>query len=283
MRIITGDECGLLKESIPELSRSKESQPPPAVGTGVTRLGAESGELNMSRTKGVIGLSFCEINSSGDDVGTGSLSFCALRADGSFEKWGGFSPYNSKEDRICGGTYKKSHTLEDIFDLKENKEKDEFVGRPISMKSAHSNQVLSTESRPDNIVACCTSMGFVSVVNTNAIDKGVVARYSAYSTGNRIKASKISYTRGEFVNRDIATGLAMSLDSEKIVVGGRERAATMLDVETGKSIWKAKKFATKSTNSFATTYMVYSYRILVKNRYVTNQRFNRFIGYWDSL
>jgi len=251
MRIITGDECGILKESIPELSRTnkddvKEAQP--SVNMGVSRMGdTGDAELQMNRTRGIVDLAFCQIDSSHeDDAGAGSLNFCALRADGSLEQWEGFAPYKSKEDRICGGTYKLAHTLSNVFDAQDDvdvdmKVKDEYKGRPISMCSANQYQTFSSDSDLNkNIVACCSSMGLVSVVNTNAIEKGVVARYDAYSKGKSSEPTKISYTRGQFLNRDIATTMAMSADSQKIVIGGRERAATMIDVETGKNLWKVR-------------------------------------------
>jgi hypothetical protein len=79
------------------------------------------------------------------------------------------------------------------------------------------------------------------VVDSNAIEKGVVARYDTYGKGNRSDPSTIGYTKGKFLNRDIATSLAMSIDSKSVVVGGRERAATMMDVETGKQTWKGRR------------------------------------------
>jgi len=242
MRILTGDDCGLLKESIPELSRSNEGseESQPSVEMGVSRLGDENGGVQMSRTRGVVGLSFCQFGSSNDNADDGSLSFCAFRADGSLEKWEGFSPYKSKEDRICGGTYKLSKTIGNVFDANET-DNDNYTGKPIAMCSAYTNQIVSTQNTPRNIVACCTSTGLISVVDSNAIEKGVVARYDTYGKGNRSDPSTIGYTKGKFLNRDIATSLAMSIDSKSVVVGGRERAATMMDVETGKQTWKVRR------------------------------------------
>jgi hypothetical protein len=244
MRILTGDECGLLKESIPELSRTTEGgkEAQPSVDMGVARIGDESGGVQMSRTRGIVGLSFCETNASNKDVDDGSLSFCAFRADGSLEKWEGFAPYQSKEDRICGGTYKLSMKVDDVFDASRSAN-DNYIGRPIAMCSAYANTVVSAEKAPqNNIVACCSSMGLVSVIDSNAMDKGVVASYDAYGKG-KSNHSTIGYTKGQFLNRDIATSMAMSIDSKNVVVGGRERAATMMDIETGKNIWKVRIMA----------------------------------------
>jgi len=239
MRIISGDECGLLKESIPEVSRASEDgkKKEPNADSGVSRLGDSGAELSMNRSMGIVDLAFAQLDSSNEDVGAGSLSFCALRANGSLERWEGFSPYDSKEDRICGGTYRMSNSMGDVFESSD-KSASEYQGRPIAMCSAHQYQTFSDKSSPNNIVACCSSTGRVSVIDTNDFGKGVVAQYDAYSKGNRAAPSKISHTRGQFENRDIATAMTMSTDAQKIVIGGRERAANMLDVESGKNIWK---------------------------------------------
>lgn len=240
MRLITGDECGLMKESIPELSRTNDpdgKQTLAQVGVGVSRIGDDG--LDMNRSRGIVDMAFCEIQSN-DDASAGSLNFCALRANGSLEKWEGFAPYKSKEDRICGGTYKLSQSLENIFEDEKSMNDDQvYLGRPIAMTSPHQYQTF-TDSKANNVLACCTSTGRVSIVNANKFDKGVVAQYEAYSNGKMSNPTKISYTRGQFQNRDIATAMTMSVDGNRIVIGGRERAATMLDVESGKNVWKAK-------------------------------------------
>uniref|UniRef100_A0A7S3V454 Ribosome biogenesis protein NSA1 n=1 Tax=Chaetoceros debilis TaxID=122233 RepID=A0A7S3V454_9STRA len=240
MRIITGDECGILKESIPEVSRVSADGKDAKLSAstdGVSRieLGAE---MKMSRSRGIVDLAFSQKQSSALKEDAGSLSFCALRSDGSLDHFEGYAPYNSKEDRICGGTYRLSNTIKNVFEDKESpSEPKRIIGRPIGMCSAYQYQNLSNET-PHNILACCTSMGYISVVNANSNEKGVVAQYNAYSNGNN--SSIITYTGGNIVNRDIATAMAMSDDASKIVVGGRERTATMLDTETGLRTWKAK-------------------------------------------
>lgn len=242
MRILTGDECGLLKESIPELSRKYEGTQgtQPSIDMGVSRLGDDSGRLQMSRKRGVLALSFCQSHSTNDIHGDGSLSFCAFRADGSLEKWEGFSPFKSKEDRICSGTYKLSKMLGDVFVDKDTRHQT-YTGKPIKMCTAYNNQFIPSDTISRNIIACCSSMGHISVVNSDAIEKGVVARYNAYGNCKRNNPDAIGYTKGAFQNRDIATSMAMSIDSKCVVVGGRERAATIIDLETGERIWKVNR------------------------------------------
>jgi hypothetical protein len=244
MRIITGDECGLLKETIPELSRlnSDGKQSLHHTGdVGVTRLDdmLPGGELNMARTRGVVDLAFCEVDSTNhEDYPEGRISFCALRTNGSVENWEGFCPNKSKEDRICGGLYKCSQKIDNVFESQNKDETPGYVGRPVAMCSAHPYHKISCGASR-NVITCCSSSGIVSVIDANEIKKGIVSQYDAYSKDNA-EPSKIKYTKGEFVNRDIATAMAMSIDAQKIVVGGRERAATMIDIETGKKIWKVR-------------------------------------------
>jgi ribosome biogenesis protein NSA1 len=249
MRIITGDECGLLKESILELSRPLDGS---SVSTqmGIARLDDPSDGFVMDRSRGIADLAFCQLygnhnyddhndDDNNDDIigeHEGTLSFCALRMDASIEKWEGFAPFQSKEDRICGGTFKLSDSIVNIFEDKSVEAS--YTGRPISLCSSHQYQTYTDSKIPNNIMAACSSMGCISIVDSNQLSKGIVAQYDVYAA----KSSKttISYTRGNIINRDIATAMAMSVDSQKLAVGGRERSTTMIDVQTGKQLWKAK-------------------------------------------
>lgn len=244
MRIITGDECGLLKESIPELSRPIDGSSV-STQTGIARLDDPSDAFVMDRRKGIVDLAFCQLhgnhpfNDDDNDIGgehEGTLSFCALRMDASIEKWEGFAPFQSKEDRICGGTFKIRDTITNLFE--DNSVESTYRGRPISLCSSHQYQTYTDVKIPNNIMAACSSMGLISIVDSNEFSKGIVAQYDVYAANS--SNTTISYTRGNIINRDIATAMAMSMDSQKLAVGGRERSATMLDVQTGKQLWKAK-------------------------------------------
>ncbi len=267
MRIITGDECGLLKESIPELSRPTninnvnnngihkegEKQLSFLMNFGISRIN-NSDVSKMCRSKGVVDLSFCHHSTaaatdaiSNDGVGpneSGKFGFCALRANGSLEHWQGSAPCQTREDRLCGGSYNLIHTVQNIFDHVEkdssSSSSSTVVGRPIAMSTSLQYQKGSTlETSNANIIACCSSTGLVSILDSNQLDKGVVAHYDAYSKkGN--DDNKVRYLKGKLANNDISTAMAMDYDSKRIVLGGRERAATMLDVESGEKIWKVR-------------------------------------------
>ena len=79
-------------------------------------------------------------------------------------------------------------------------------------------------------------MGRLSLLDlSKSPDRSIVARYNAFS-GNKT----ISYTKGSFANIDVATALAMDCNASRIAIGGRERETTLLDVDSGTVLWKAK-------------------------------------------
>jgi len=239
MRVITGDECGLLKESIPELSRQNEDtakRPQRSLDHGVSILGNNTSDfgVNMSRPRAVVKLAFC--NSQLQE--NGALSFAALRLDGSLERWDGLAPYQSKDDRMCGGSYKIAESMGNVFakPKRPNNNTNDIWhrGRPIEMCSIP-NQNSTEES---NIVACCSSMGSIAIVDVHKMDEGVVTRHAAFSKNQT--NSTISNTKGNVVNKDTATTMAVDHDGKRIAVGGRERSVTLTHAETGKNLWKAK-------------------------------------------
>lgn len=237
MRIITGDECGLLKESIPELSRPSEDvvkRPQRSLDDGVSIVGNNTTDfgLNMSRPRGVVKLAFC--NSRLQEKG--ALSFVALRLDGSLDRWDGLAPNQSKEDKMCGGSYKMAESMGNVFakPMHPNNSTNDVWhrGRPIEMCSIP-NQNSREES---NLVACCSSMGSIAIIDVHKMDEGVIARHAAFAKNQT--NSTISHTKGNVVNKDTATTMAVDHDGKRIAVGGRERSATLTDAETGKNLWK---------------------------------------------
>ena len=136
MRLITGDECGLLKEYIPELSRKKEdpdanakpftSMPDVVTKKGVYRIDAAQ-DNKQTRARGVVDMMWMGSDNCHED-----FAFAALRNNGCVELWqasadtlkdhGNYSMFNStrnvfeddtprplgmgvfaKHQRICAG------------------------------------------------------------------------------------------------------------------------------------------------------------------------------------
>ena len=129
------------------------------------------------------------------------------------------------------------NSLDSVFAKKDKLGELNNPGRPIAMCSPMRYQ----NHPPSSIVACCSSMGSISIVDTSIQGTCIKAQYDVYAKSN---GSKISYTKGAFANRDIASGMSMNFSGDRIAVGGRERAAIILDIETGKQLWKVRRFET---------------------------------------
>jgi ribosome biogenesis protein NSA1 len=228
MRLFTGDECGLLKECIPELSTNNSQQddrskplPPNGAMTPVTREGVcrvDPKEL-QTRSRSVIDMAFTNSNSNGDGE-TDQVTFAALRLDGSIELWEG-----STENNKSFGNYHKKITTLNVFE--SSKESNgETKGRPLGLGTFQKHNRL-----------CAGDMfGNVAVLKSDGGD--IVQHYNAYTTSKR--GNTISYTPGKHVNNQLATSFCCDDIHGRVAVGGRERETTLLDLESGKVVFKAK-------------------------------------------
>jgi hypothetical protein len=59
----------------------------------------------------------------------------------------------------------------------------------------------------------------------------------------------ITHTRGGRINVDVDTRLSANDNLSALAVGGRERSARLLDVETGAVVWRAKNLPPESRTS----------------------------------
>lgn len=132
--------------------------------------------------------------------------------------------------------------------------------RPIGMVSNYSP---SSSFTTNPILATCDSIGTISLINTNKLSEGVISSYNAFdidtssssttnnnnslptpssSKNNSNSIGTLTYTRGRYANVSIATSIAIDNSSGggecKLAVGGRERGVRVLDLETGKLLWK---------------------------------------------
>jgi hypothetical protein len=140
--------------------------------------------------------------------------------------------------------------------------------RPIAMVSSckhdmttATNTANTANSNNNNpILACADSLGNISLLNSHKLQKkgGVVQTYNAFdlSTNQIINSQTISstannsgtnnntailtYTKGRYSNTSICTAIEICHDGERLAVGGRERGVRLLDLESGKLVWKAK-------------------------------------------
>eukprot|EP00978_Attheya_sp_CCMP212_P015990 scaffold41548_cov53-Attheya_sp.AAC.3 len=248
MRIITGDECGWIKEVIPEVSRPVEgSRKSVATDEGISRL--EAPGVAPSRSNGVVSLSFVPSNpndsmenqtTENEDIRT-EFSMAALRRNGTVETWDCQMNQTTEETKTQRpkqpGTYRQRGSVANVFasfQKEETKQNQNVV--PISMISSMKKQdtdgTQSSNNTNNPILACVDGMGRLSLVHP--WKQAVVASYEPFSSRN------IGFTKGDMVNTQVCTAMAMDHAGERVALGGRERPCTLLDMETGKAIWKAK-------------------------------------------
>ncbi|CAJ1946376.1 unnamed protein product [Cylindrotheca closterium] len=216
MRLITGDECGLLKECIPELSR-KEEDPnaivkPFTTMTDVRKDGVRriDPKEQQSRTRGVIDMVPIEM----DDE---KISVAALRSNGSIEFWN--ADVKSKRDY---GKYSLDSTVQNAFTNIEYDGKVRPLGVGVFEKSTR--------------VCAGDMLGNIAIINAK---KGnVVKEYNCYT--NSKGRTTISYTPGNNLNTQLATAMACDTINGRVAIGGRERETVLLDLATGGIVFKAK-------------------------------------------
>ena len=220
MRLITGDECGLLKECIPELARTPEDKYAPIKPHGamptVTRDGVcriDPKEL-QTRSRGIVDMMFTNQED-------GNFSFCALRQNGSVELWKG-----SADKSKHFGQYDNVYTTKNVFNDLKSEDNQHQVVRPLGIG------FFAKQGR-----ICAGDM--LGNLTVSKIDSGkVVETFNAYKTSKRGK--NISYTPGNNVNKQLATAFACDSGTARVAVGGRERETTVLDLSTGTLVFKAK-------------------------------------------
>ena len=145
MRIITGDECGLLKETIPEASRNLNPTERGAVQAsanceGVTRLdGPHQQPQHQTRRKGIVGLVKLPdsiVDDEGDDGDNSSpFAFAALRVDGTVETWASRRPVVKRGKPTELATYHMLSATSNVFanDKSEDisDEGKQVAGKPV--------------------------------------------------------------------------------------------------------------------------------------------------------
>jgi ribosome biogenesis protein NSA1 len=224
MRLFTGDECGLLKEWIPELARRRENKDAPLKTYGgmayVTRDGVsriDPKEL-QKRSRGVVDMVF----TNGDDDDQENVSFATLRQHGSVELWEG-----SADSRKGFGKYDMKYSTKNLFeDDIESSDKDGKIIRPLGLGS------FPKQSR------ICAGDMFGNLTIVNVASGKIVETFNAYSTSKR--GNTIAYTPGKVLNSQLATAMACDPIHGRVAVGGRERETMLLDLSTGKVVFKAK-------------------------------------------
>jgi ribosome biogenesis protein NSA1 len=222
MRFITGDECGLLKECIPEKAAVKEQSSdvvsPSSVvkEEGIRRINANGRAAN--RKQGVVALAWTQ---PADDE-----QFAALRINGTVELW----QRSQTEERDFGG-YLQVTELKHVFDQESNADTTIHPStHPLGMASYQANDKMQ--------LCACNAAGSVVILNPTR-QESVVQRFSVYKPPNSTTTTSAATTTAD---PKAAAATAFALDSvhHRVAVGGRDRETVLFDTETAKQVWKAK-------------------------------------------
>jgi len=229
MRILTGDECGLLKETIPEHCRPKRAdnlnpiKTPRSTLDGVRRVDPNEAQR---RARGVIGVSFTSTDS--------SSSFAALRANGTIQLWQ--STRNVPKESF--GSYQCTGVVPNVFEKAGS-----TCSRNDELNAAHNNNMgrpIALDSFVQKERLCAAdSLGNIAVISTKASSSpSVVATYSPFSTQQQQQT--LSYTKGSYANTSPCTAMAVDQYHGRVALSGRERETRLLEMSTGQVVWKAK-------------------------------------------
>lgn len=239
MRFLVGDECGLLKEYVPEIAHKKMAKEAENQGKvkpdiilpahfdvakinnsyGIQRVDTQE---TQTRARGVIDMCFV-----GEETDA-QFSYAALRANGSVELWHSKTQENKKKF----ANHQRLSLSGDVFEkAKKNSNIPKIPVKPLALANIGSKGRLCAADTQGNIVVLKTD-------NSEDIYEPVSVIQQLQSFQNTEDNINLTYTKGKMINRQLAS--AMTASSDKLAVGGRERDVTILDLESGKRIWKAK-------------------------------------------
>jgi ribosome biogenesis protein NSA1 len=234
MRFITGDECGLIKECIPEKAVNK-NQPSTAkvnvVSPGAPATKDEEGirlinaQARQSRRRGVVAMAWTQPD---DDE-----QFACLRIDGTVELW----QRSHSEEQSFGG-YLQVTEMKRVFDDPKS------VGggdapihpstHPLGLES------FSTEGNDQVQLCACNAAGVVVILNPTR-QESVVQRFSVYKQSEQTNGNGTLKQDEKPVA--LATTFALDVAGKRVAVGGRDRETVLFDIETAKQVWKTKNLA----------------------------------------
>lgn len=223
MRLITGDECGLLKEVMPVLSRKKKDpnalvKPYSAMidvtSEGVSRIDPKEPQ---KRERGVVDMVWMHEGDVSTDDKASFSSFSVLRNNGSVDLWTA-----NIEKKKSFGKYSLNHTTSDnVFGTKD-------YPRPLGLG------FFSKQNR----LCAGDMMGNIVVLNCRENKCEVIQTYNSYAANKGRKT--VSYTPGNVENMQLATAIAFDSIHARAAVGGREREVCLTDISTGKLVFKTK-------------------------------------------
>jgi hypothetical protein len=275
MRVIIGDECGLLKEVVPSSISYAHADDAPSA----TKVQCITPLEQQSRARGIISLaklqssSFLNYNAhhddtcddGNDDEGNNNsrpadlkFAFAALLRDGSVETYQGHgsSVSNNKSPKQDDAAlspppsflkFRKCQVLKDLF-VKDNANNGNKTV-PLSSKVIAPVQPIglgccSTNGGGDGsetLMAICSTRGDVSVAKLDNKSSvfNVLEQYDGATISN--------YENQTFGKRSISrhppctmTAFGLNAATMQCAVAGRNKETVVMDLTTGKVVWKAK-------------------------------------------
>ncbi|CAB9527188.1 WD repeat-containing protein 74 [Seminavis robusta] len=240
MRLITGDECGLLKEFVPEIAHRKQGAGEvtkksdiilPARFDIMQKINSHHGIQRVdpaerqTRERGIVSLTMLQDDNEND------FQFASLRSNGSVQLWQGQRPELTKQNKNKFAHYQQlSVHAGDIFEQAKSSILDQVPVQPLAMECI---------KKSNRLVACDTHGTMVVLKPNNTTEQpSIVHHFAAFD--NTPDNITLTYTKGKVMNRQLASAMVVHPDDGTAAIGGRERDVRLIDLETGKATWKAK-------------------------------------------
>jgi hypothetical protein len=246
MRFITGDECGLIKECIPEKAAVKD-QPSNVVSSSPATANATAtdtnkdeegirlinGQARSNRRRGVVGMAWTQPDE--------DEQFAALRIDGTVELW-----QRSHSDEQSFGGYLQVTEMKNVFDdpkLQTTTTTTATGDAPIHPSTHPLGMASFTTAGKDQVQLCaCNAAGTVVILNPTR-QESVVQRFSVYNNNSQSRKNDGTVKSKQEEQAALACAFALDAAGNRVAVGGRDRETVLFDTETAKQVWKTKNLA----------------------------------------
>lgn len=277
MRLITGDECGLLKECIPELAKMDQAKDsnhtaalakpgivPVSTSAGMQRILDADAQPVASRRRGIVGLTWIASppTKSPTENDVSNQTFACLRVDGSVEVWkrnDGAKSVDDRKSQIQFGSYRRiRQCTQNIFTSSTGESEVSAEQHTSSSQIRLACSPLSPLNRPLTLASlglkrpgwlCAgNSQGQVTLLDTHLHDDdggngSNVSVVKTFSTLNKSKSSQPSRNERPSSGQkeySLVTAMQLDLHHDRVALGGKELDAHLYDLETQALIWKAK-------------------------------------------
>ena len=217
MRLITGDECGLLKECIPGLVKHKDQakttnsfqlKTPVVSDQGIRRI--NNGDRS-SRRRGVVSLAWTKADA--------DTEFASLHMDGTVELW----ERSVHEHTRAFAAYRHGRKIHNIFATPTENSTLDPLSRPLSLSRF--------DKDGKSFLCACNMAGKVVLIDPDESQtEPVLSSFSAFKTSTSDKESRYP----------IVSAMAVDRKQGHVACGGKERETVLWDLQTSQQVWKAK-------------------------------------------